>query len=212
MRIAHLLHPSRVALVVSWLLVPVGLAHAGEPRTHDGFFLRLSTGGGTAKARIEPPGGSAELSGGTLDVNLAVGGRVAPNLLLHGTVWGWTVTDPEARVRFDGLLDTTVTVKGDLDMTAVGVGLTYYFMPANAYVSASVGTGSLSGDHDLSGETNDGLALDLTVGKEWWVSDGWGLGAAVDVGYFSAKDKDLLVGGETWSGPNFGLRLSATFN
>jgi len=212
MRIADLLQPTRFVLITALLLLPVGLAHAGEPRTHDGFFLRLSTGGGWAKARIEPPGGSAELTGGALDVNLAIGGRVAPNLLLHGTVWGWTVTDPEARLTINGVGDTTATVKGDLDRTAVGVGLTYDFMPSNAHVPASVGTGSLSGDHDLGGETNDGLALDLTTGKEWWVSDGWGVGAAVDLGHFSAKDKDLLGTQDTWSGPNIGIRLSATFN
>jgi len=212
MRVARRFHRYRIALIASMLLASLGVAHAGEPRTHDGFFLRLSGGGGPARARIEPTGGSAELSGSGVDMNLAIGGRIAPNLLLHGTVWGWLLTDPEAKLSVNGGGDTTFTTHGDLDMTAVGVGLTYYFMPANAYVSASVGTGSLTGDKELEGETNDGVAFDFTVGKEWWVSDSWGLGAAVDVGYFSAKDKSLLSIPETWSGPNIGIRFSATFN
>jgi hypothetical protein len=72
--------------------------------------------------------------------------------------------------------------------------------------------GSLSGDGDVDGKTKSGFAFDATLGKEWWVGDAWGLGLNGDVTYFSSKDDTILGVDETWSGPSFGLRFSATFN
>jgi len=56
------------------------------------------------------------------------------------------------------------------------------------------------------------LALDATVGKEWWVGDSWGLGFAGDFTYLSAPDKDLYGSSDNWGVTGFGIRFSATFN
>jgi len=197
-------------LVLGTLARPVPVA-AGEARAHDGFFMRLSTGFGAARAKLEDSGSSAELKGAAEDVNLAFGGMVGNNLALHGTLWGWTISDPDAKLVGSGG-STTFSTKGSLTMGALGAGLTYYVMPANVYFSGSVGMGSLLGKDDVDGKSKTGFAMDLTAGKEWWVGDAWGLGAAADFSFFNAKNQDIVPSNESWAGPGFGIRFSATFN
>ncbi len=51
--------------------------------------------------------------------------------------------------------------------------------------------------------------LDLSVGKEWWVSDGWGLGISGALGYHIVHDSDI---DHFWEGASFAVRLSTTLN
>ncbi len=184
---------------------------AGDRAHNGGFFLRLSGGVGGASTEVEYFGAN-RLEGPSGDINLAIGAVVARNLAIHGTIWGWVVSDPEATLAGINLGD----VDGDLMYSAAGVGLTYYFMPVNIYLSGSVGAGSFT--MDSGGDSFDsgtGVALDLTLGKEWWVGTSWGLGLALSGGYHSVGDDGFLVGtdiGESWSGGNVALRFSATLN
>ena len=76
--------------IAACLLLPSTDAVAGSPRTHDGFFLHLSAGGGSANTEIDIPGAKTKVDGTTADLNLAVGACVAPNLAVHGTFSdGW---------------------------------------------------------------------------------------------------------------------------
>ena len=200
-------------LLVLSTLVFAGPAYAGgQPREHDGFFMRLSMGGGSGNANIEEAGNKAELKGGAGDMNLAFGGMVSKNLALHGTIWGWGVQDPDASLTIPGLGSGSGTLNGFLAMSAIGPGVTYYLMPANVYFSGSVGVGNLTGSDEIDGSTDTGFALDATVGKEWWVGPNWGLGLAGDFTYLTAKDKDIVGSSESWAVTGFGLRFSATFN
>ena len=192
-------------------------ASAGVAKTHDGLFVRVALGAGSGSAKISPPGGSLEFSGTAGDVNLAIGGSVNENLAVHATLWGWSVSDPTVDLTITGLGTGSGTANGStVTMGAIGVGATYFFMPVNAYVSGSLGLGSLTLSDDslgLDANSGTGFAMDLTVGKEWWAGQNFGIGLSGDVTYFSAKDSaDLLDTTENWSGPGFGLRVSATFN
>jgi len=189
------------------LAVLAGTATAGQPRTHDGFLLRLSAGAGGAKTSEDFASSSLEISGAAGDVNFAVGGMIAPNFAIHGTIFGWSLTDPE--VELTG--HVSGELNGDLSMSAIGAGFTYYFMPANLYISPSVGVGTLTLDIDGLDdiESDPGLALDFTLGKEWWVSNSWGLGIAGAVGYHSIPDNGT---DEKITGSNVAIRFTATYN
>jgi len=205
--------PVRVGACAGVILL-VGLAGpalGGDPRTHDGFFLRLSAGGGYGETEIDAsgvpflPGDNLKLSGATGDINLAIGGALKENFLLHGTIWGWAVSGPD--VESGGV---TETVDANLTMSGVGIGFTWYVMPVNVYFSPSVGLANLSVERDnVTVSTDAGFGLDLTVGKEWWVSDGWGLGLAGGFSWHAVGDGTV---DEVWSGPGLGLRFSATMN
>ena len=193
------------ALVVGTALP--GSARAGERRTHDGFFLRLSGGLGGANTSLETGPLDAEISGRSGDFNMAIGGIIGNNLALHGTFFGWATTDPDLDV--EGLGSTEID--GDLSMSGVGGGLTYYFMPANIYLSGSLGAAWLSveGDEELEGESDTGIAGELTLGKEWWLGGSWGLGLAGAFGYHTIPDDNI---NENWSGTSWAIRFSATLN
>jgi hypothetical protein len=89
----------------------------------------------------------------------------------------------------------------------MGGGVTYYIVPANVYLSGSLGLGWLSATENV--ESDVGFGLDITLGKEWWVGGSWGLGLAGAFGYHSVPDG---VVDANWSGASFGLRFSATLN
>lgn len=197
-----------IVIALLGLLLSSPAAWSG-PRDHnDGFFLRLSGGGGSAKTSISLLDEDFELSGTGGDVNVAVGAIVTPNLALHGTVWGWAISDPDwswGELEIDN-------IPADLTLSAVGGGFTYYFMPVNMYLSGSAGMGILSVDAPGgSGETDGGLSFDVTLGKEWWVGDRWGLGVAGGFSYHSIPEPEPEID-ENWSGTSFGLRFSATMN
>lgn len=194
------------AMIVLGLALSPLEARSGA-RDHDGgFFLRLSAGGGPASTSIEILGVETEFSGTGGDVNFAIGGMVTRNLALHGTIFGWALSEPEMQV---GSVDWG-EVNADLSMSAVGAGLTYYFMPVNLYLSGSVGAGKLTLDTNVGDfDTDYGIAFDATAGKEWWVSDRWALGVAVGLGLHSIPEEDI---NEDWSGTNFGIRFTATMN
>jgi hypothetical protein len=199
-------------LVLIGAVIP-GLAWAGGPRDHEnGFFLRMVLGGGTAKSELSEGENSLEFSGPAGVFDIAIGGTVTSNLAIHGSLFGWLISDPDVELSVgagDSLYGGTGTASGDLSLSAFGGGVTYYFMPINLYLSGNVGVGALSGSGEIDGETDAGLALNFMVGKEWWVSNRWGLGLAGAFGYHSFPEKDS---NEDWTGTNFTLLFSATFN
>jgi hypothetical protein len=176
---------------------------------HGGLFLRLSGGFGYASTEIQDvyipfpfdAVGDLQYKDVSGDLNFAIGGVVGKNLALHGTLWGWAMADPDVEfLGFEGESNETV------DMTAVGGGVTYYFMPVNMYLSGSLGPAWLTIEDS---DSDTGFAVDLTLGKEWWVGNSWGLGLAGSFGYHSIPDETV---DENWSGTSLGLRFSATLN
>jgi hypothetical protein len=103
--------------------------------------------------------------------------------------------------------------KDDVSAGVVGVGggVIYYFEPINLYVSLALLADRLQiqdGSDDVA-STDRGLGIDVMVGKEWWVSDEWGLGIAGAFRHSSMKDQH---DGPTWTSDSFNVAFSATFN
>ncbi len=182
------------------------VAQAGDRDHIGGFFMRLSGGVGGAATKLDDENDEYKLSGPSGDFNFAFGAMVAPNLAVHGTILGWGITDPDAEIN-----DVERELDGDLTMGALGVGLTYYVMPANLYLSGSVGVASLTFDPDQfrKVESDEGVAAELAIGKEWWVGRKWALGVAGSLGVHSIPDGN---NDDKWSGASVGVRFSATMN
>jgi hypothetical protein len=196
---------SQVAVAVAVVSLTPETVLAGNHDHLNGFFLRLSAGAGAAQTEVEEIEGVLKMSGAATDMNLAIGGIVTPNLAIHATLFGWLVDKPD--IEFFGL---SVSSNDDLSLSAFGAGLTYYFMPINIYLSGSVGAGSLSLETSLgTGETDTGVTLDVTLGKEWWVGNRWGIGAAAAFGYHHIPEANA---GYDWTGTSLALRFSATLN
>lgn len=195
---------TRQVLIVAMLTLAMAASASAGPADHNnGFFLRLAGGGGYASTSINDPNTfKLELSGIGGGFSAAIGAMVKPNLALHGTVWGWLIGSPDAKINGTD----AGSFPGNLNMSAIGGGATYYFMPANVYFTGNLGVGQLSTD---GGSSDPGIVLDFGLGKEWWVSPKWGLGLNAGVNYHNVPDGGVS---ENWSGTSFVLNFSATMN
>jgi hypothetical protein len=140
---------------------------------HEGFFLRLQLGPGGSSVWRE----GESWSGAGLGMGLAIGGSPVPNLALHLDLQTTWMFSPSRAVNGIG-------------MQSLGLGVTYYIMPVDLFVSGSVGIGWLAFEDDAgqSKDTSAGIALDALVGKEWWVGSDWGIGVAAQLLYMHVKD------------------------
>ncbi len=97
----------------------------------------------------------------------------------------------------------------------IGGGVTYYLMPANVFLSGSVGPGSfrrMDTDDDSSVSSDKGFGFQLKAGKEWWISRRWGLGVALSYSKLNVRNKPNNGVVELINSDNFGINFNATFN
>ncbi len=197
-------------LVLVAMAMSFGFAQS-EPHTHDGFFLSIAMGFGYQNIDFvtnDYDDNTTNLSGTATDIDVKIGGRIANNLLLHMTLAGTTPTDSYSD---DG--DEYKT-----NMSLLGIGATYYFM-YNFLATATLGISQFRfGDDiptfDATVKINNdrfsqsGFGFQLGLGKEWWVSDNWGIGATAALLYgFAYNLEDARDGSLSIS-----ARLTATWN
>lgn len=205
------------------LLILVALATSlsfaeSLPHTHDGFFLNIAMGIGYQSANFaydshlyDENGEKTKefnISGAATDLDLKFGGRIADNLLLHVTLAGATSTASE---------DVGEDDKVKVNLSIFGLGTTYYFLD-NYFATASFGMSEYHIDsniatftakaEDIVGNLVCGLAFQIGAGKEWWVSENWGIGVSMallygfDFGEYDYRDASTSVA----------IRFSATWN
>ncbi|QSQ20341.1 outer membrane beta-barrel protein [Pyxidicoccus parkwayensis] len=174
---------------------------------HDGFYLRLQLGGGYTRAEVV--GDDLAIKGGGAGVNAEIGAALTRNFILYGKLFGTSAPNPDIEVG-------DLTIEGNNDDVsqnygALGVGVTYYIMPANVYLSGAVSFAQLSvkDDGETVAETDLGGGLHLGIGKEWWVSDNWGLGIGAELALGRVPEKNDSA---KWNVVNGMVFLSATFN
>jgi len=131
---------------------------------------------------------------------------MAEGLVLHADLWG-TGTGPHKR---NGSYS-------ELAVGGVGLGVTYYLMPWNLFFTGSVGPATSvfvqhldteDGSKDRTKtEIGTGIGVKAQIGKEWWVSDNWALGVAIqgDFSHTRGGDSRFTQGGGT-------VLFTATFN
>jgi hypothetical protein len=175
---------------------------------HVGFFIRPEVGLSYLSTSASSGGLDLKLSGGGATLGLAIGGAVSEDFIVAGQVWDYVVSDP------------TVTLNGQsgtasgssVGLVGYGVLLNWYFPPSNLYVAVtpSITRVAISDSSNNTGTTEWGFGLRAAVGKEWWVSDHWGLGLDANVALSSNKDS----GGSsaTFGSAAIGVSFSATYN
>ena len=187
---------------------------------HDGFFLRIVPGFGYSQISLSLPDDMVSeqfkgkdafsFSGGlTVANSIQIGGAVSDNVIIFGESGGVIVTNPNMNV-----FDEEVDVTGDLSILfgGIGPGITYYFMPANIYISVTIlaHIATVRLESAKLADSNIGFGFNFMAGKEWWAGEQWGLGISLYFRYGSQSDQD--VEDMTISGYSFGALFSATFN
>ena len=186
------------------------------PYSHDDVFLRAAIGGGWQGLTAPDLGKNLRAHGPSLSAEVNVGGAVQENLLLHMTVMHWTMAVP---FFIDGGEETGARSFGDASSLAIGIGGSYYFMPYNIYISSSLGLGWLfmtkppGYDVDTDGKeffvSDIGWTFTISVGKEWWMTETWGLGVQA---YYQHSVFAEPGGLPVWGGPAAGVRMSLTYD
>jgi len=169
---------------------------------HDGLFMRFTAGPGLGV--FSGTGHLAIADGGTTDIatnkstqagaSFSMGSAIGENLILHGDIWLSVLSTEKLSYQpYEGF-----------GTVVIGVGLTYYWMPHNFYLTGSLGIASSFlvmreytvgwRDEDRTSEPIHGVGLSVTAGKEWWVSDNWAVGVAMqaEFTYAEGEDNDLI--------------------
>jgi hypothetical protein len=171
--------------------------------------LRLHLGAGyTHFSGADGFGNTVTASGGSGSFGLAIGGAVAPNFIVFGTVFGVGFS-PTVKV---GGVDAGLS-NSSAALAGIGAGVAYYLEPINLYLSGALAFTSAEIDDANSNpifQTRDGIGVQLMVGKEWWISQDWGIGLAGE--FIGASMKDKSDSSVTWSADTFSILFSATYN
>ena len=184
-----------------------------EPRAHDGFFLNIALGMGYQSIDFVVEDWQEETdnkAGLVTDIDFKVGGRISYNTLMHLTLAGTTKT---GTTDYD---DEYENIRAN--MALLGLGVTHYF-DYNIFITASCGISQFHANSNVavfsatvknkaSQDINTGFGFQVGSGKEWWVSDNWGIGASAALLYgFASNLRDTKE-----SSLGVTLRLSATWN
>lgn len=184
---------------------------AADPtaRRHDGFYLRLGLGAGFLRSTVDYDAGNVtaevKVRGGGAGFELALGGTVAPGLVIGGGIY--TVSASDITWESDQVndwpgADGDTFEGGDGSLGVLGVMLDFYPNPRGGFhIQGGLGLGTIvldnDDDTDFPGENweGGGGGLMLGAGYEFWVSDQWSLGGVGRVLMVSGKvrgsDTDL---------------------
>lgn len=187
--------------------------NAGRRHDPGHFFMRLSGGFGFSNATFDEPS-ETTLSGFGGMGSFKFGATIAPNVALGVDLFGLNMFEPSVTVNGDDLGSAEGT---RASVGAIGLGGTFYIMPANLYIAASAGVGL--GTIEFRGrfgnvvvtseeDSRPGFAANVMIGKEWWVSRKWGIGLAGQL-VFASLETDNDVGLGVFG---VGLLFSATMN
>jgi hypothetical protein len=198
------------------LFLPAVLFAQQEPgyHEHDGFFLSMSAGPAFGAITLDAdnaPFNKVQFSGAGGMFDFKIGGTIARKVSISFDIISRAIVGPDIEV--DGVEGSASDEISARDAT-YGVGLTYYVMPANILLSASIGTGLFTfadEGSNIDAESENGLALQFKLGKEWWVGRNWGLGLSGGVGILNAKDKED-PSNPSYSGEMSTVKLFVLFN
>jgi hypothetical protein len=179
---------------------------------HKGFYLSASFGPNFAGIKDEVVGDyNYDFNGTGAQFDLKIGGAIKENLILHATIIANSMTGP--KITSNGSSQNTSNNLA-LGEAMFGVGITYYVMPSNIFLSSSVGLGNftlIDNDKKTTVSSDRGFSMQLKVGKEWWVSRKWGLGVALTYGKTQLTNRPGGIK-ELMNSNNFGILFNVTLN
>lgn len=192
----------------------------------DGYYLRLTAGFGGTAAVEDYPGDESTISGGSGTTTIGFGYAIREYFCVNLDLFRSFMPYPDL-LKING--EVITEEDAEVTISNLGLGLTYYIMSSNFYLSGSIGPAvgvveyETSGtDLDLFGfdfssltqrqieiESDIGYGINVAIGKEWWVSDNWAIGVAGQLFHtvLPFEESDLKT-----TSFGFGILFSGTFN
>ncbi len=158
---------------------------------HEGFYFAVRSGIGFFSVRGSGPLGDASIKGLGNAADLAIGGTVAPGLVLGGVFREWSTAGTfdggppitATRTHFVNGVSTTdppLTLSGNARATSIEAGafLDWFPNPERGWhVGASVGIGGVGVTDDSSAmSVGGGVMGSIFGGYQWWIGPSWSLG------------------------------------
>jgi hypothetical protein len=172
---------------------------------HDGFYLRVSLGIGALGSDYDLEPASAESNGGTLALDVLVGGTPAKGLALGGALLNEAGVSHSVKSGGRSLGDTNVR------FSLLGPFVDGFFDPKGGFhMGGAVGLAALSiEDLSAEGETDTltGFGGAAWAGYDAWVADEWAIGGLIRAGGGITK-KSADAGDITASTFSLGLMLT----
>ena len=183
-------------------------------QTHDGVYLRLHVGLSWSSLSAQAGGSTIAYSGNGGSLGVAAGYSVIPNLALYVELLAAGAVEADvSRDRGNSSQSRLGT-----DIYGLGAGAAYYF-GANFFAATSLLLGYVAVTDPEGGtpafRSDTGLVFEALFGKEWWVSDNWGLGVSgqVILASLAGRNPDAtLTVVPSWKATAFCLLFSATYN
>jgi hypothetical protein len=205
----------RIAVLLALALAaPAALAQGrGHWRQHQGLHAHLEVGPGGLFTGTEDESPNLGIAGPAGSLAVALGGSLAPNVILGGELWAMSAHDPDLHVEGDRTYDTS---DSSLSITGIGPNLTLYLAPASAnlYLSLTPSLTWTRADLDIPTyqfETRVGLGLRFALGKEWWIAESpWGLGLSGHLLLSSNRETGQFH--STWGTVGAGINFSVSWN
>lgn len=172
-----------------------------QKQTHDGFYLRLDLGLGYLTSSASQGGVDASIYGGAGEFGFAIGGALFPHHILAFHLWGVGVSNPTVSAN-----GASGTASSDYSIFAFGPQYTYY-APSDLFFSITPGLSQLSAGDSQS---DVGFGLQAALGKEWKVSEKWGLGVVGELTL--GVNQDSTPNPPTFTTFAFTVAFSATYN
>ena len=175
------------SLTIALLVTASNLAYGQqvEPQVEPagGVYLRGQLGVMGLSAADE----SASLSGGGMDLSVAIGYRAVTGWVFYGELFGAATSGIDASAEGQSAsCDDCSLMLGSALLPGVGTG---YYTPSGLNLLLSVHAPNMSADIEGDTSTSDrGVVAFFTAGKDWPVGDSVGLGVAARLGVGSIED------------------------
>jgi hypothetical protein len=177
---------------------------------HDGFYLGFLLGYGYGKSSLSG-NNSLELRGVSDAVCFDIGYAVMNDFILYFAFGGYL--NFGENITFGGTSYKYPDKKQTAYNFGSGIGFRKYFMPENIFISASIIRSKVNYTGDfVKGDSDYGYTFGGAIGKEWWVSDNWGLGIALFGEYGKTSSKDQFNNKNKITEYYLGLAFTATYN
>jgi hypothetical protein len=185
---------------------PTALTVDSTLRRHLGGFVRPDLGFGYLTMSASQNGVDANMNGVAGTFGIAVGGAISEDNVLAFHAWDIVVTNPTVSLGSNTIRNANATVT----VLAFGPEYTRYSKD-NLYISLSpaLTRGTIESNGNSS-NTSWGFGIRTALGKEWWVSDHWGLGLAGHLSFTANQDSGPNP--PTWTGWGATIAFSATYN
>ena len=156
---------------------------SAAPRTHDDFYMQLTTGLGYYHVSADP---DTTISGMTTPFGLMMGGTIKPGFAIGGGLFFDYSSSPSIEAGgAEADLGTAQMLLG------LGAHADYYLKPEGGlHFTGFLGWGGLEETEGTGGSDPTGLVIGLGGGYDWFISDEWSGGILGKLDYAPLKFND----------------------